>query len=96
MKTRGGERIDEVLLCGKVALGRGVAHAQFAAQFAQRQLLDAAGFQRGFGGAQKFLFRKQSLTTSNFQDTTNPQPYTRKLSDLLLYGSSSAMGRSST
>jgi LPS-assembly protein len=43
------------------------------------------------GIAQKFLFRKQSLTTSNFQDTTDPQPYTRKLSDLLLYGSSSAM-----
>jgi LPS-assembly protein len=43
------------------------------------------------GIAQKFLFRKQQLTTSNFEDTSNPQPYTRKLSDLLLYGSSSAM-----
>ena len=43
------------------------------------------------GIAQKFLFRKQLLTTSNFQDTSNPQPYARKLSDLLLYGSSSAM-----
>ena len=43
------------------------------------------------GIAQKFLFRKQLLTTSNFQDTVDPQPYSRKLSDLLLYGSSSAM-----
>jgi LPS-assembly protein len=43
------------------------------------------------GIAQKFLFRKQLLTTSNFQDTSDPQPYARKLSDLLLYGSSSAM-----
>jgi LPS-assembly protein len=42
------------------------------------------------GIAQKFLFRDQQLTTSNFQDI-NPQPYVRKLSDLLLYGSSSAM-----
>ena len=55
LKTHGGERIDEVLLRGKVALRRGVADTQFAAQFAQRQLLDAAGFQRGFGGAQQFL-----------------------------------------
>jgi LPS-assembly protein len=43
------------------------------------------------GIAQKFLFKKQLLTTSNFQDTSDPQPYARKLSDLLLYGSSSAM-----
>ena len=45
------------------------------------------------GIAQKFLFSKQYLTTSNFQDVTDqtPPPYTRKLSDLLLYGSSSAM-----
>ena len=42
------------------------------------------------GIAQKFLFKDQQLTTSNFQDV-NPQPYLRKLSDLLLYGSSSAM-----
>ncbi len=45
------------------------------------------------GIAQKFLFTKQWLTTSNYQDTSDqtPPPYTRKLSDLLLYGSSSAM-----
>jgi LPS-assembly protein len=45
------------------------------------------------GIAQKFLFSKQWLTTSNYQDTTDqtPPPYARKLSDLLLYGSSSAM-----
>ena len=45
------------------------------------------------GIAQKFLFSKQYLTTSNFQDSSDqtPPPYTRKLSDLLLYGSSSAM-----
>ena len=48
------------------------------------------------GIAQKFLFRHQCLTTSNFQQSTDlgndcVQPYTRKLSDLLLYGSSSAM-----
>ena len=42
------------------------------------------------GIAQKFLFRDQKLTTSNF-DVPNPQPYTHPLSDLLLYGSSSAM-----
>jgi len=42
------------------------------------------------GIAQKVLFKDQQLTTSNFQDS-NPQPYVRKLSDLLLYGSSSAM-----
>jgi LPS-assembly protein len=43
------------------------------------------------GIAQKFLFRKQSLTTDNYPITNDPQPYSKKLSDLLLYGSSSAM-----
>ena len=43
------------------------------------------------GIAQKFLFSKQSLTTDNYPVTDDPQPYTKKLSDLLLYGSSSAM-----
>ena len=45
------------------------------------------------GIAQKFLFSRQSLTTANYQDTVDqtPQGDTNKLSDLLLYGSSSAM-----
>ncbi len=43
------------------------------------------------GIAQKFLFTKQSLTTDNYPITDDPQPYSKKLSDLLLYGSSSAM-----
>ena len=43
------------------------------------------------GIAQKFLFSKQSLTTDNYPITDDPQPYSKKLSDLLLYGSSSAM-----
>ena len=45
------------------------------------------------GIAQKLLFSKQWLTTTNYLDTTDqtPPPYTRKVSDLLLYGSSSAM-----
>ncbi len=43
------------------------------------------------GIAQKFLFSKQSLTTDNYAITDDPQPYSKKLSDLLLYGSSSAM-----
>ena len=43
------------------------------------------------GIAQKILFSHQRLTTSNYQDTNAPAPYVRHLSDLLLYGSSSAM-----
>ena len=43
------------------------------------------------GIAQKFLFSKQALTVSNYQVTNDPQPYSKKLSNLLLYGSSSAM-----
>ena len=82
LKANDGERIDEVLLRGKMSLGRGVAHPQFTAQFAQRQLLDAARFQRGFGGAQQFLaqiavvvwtgsrlhFRKITTTAKDLQD----------------------------
>ena len=44
------------------------------------------------GIAQKLLFAHQQLTKSNFDDTSgNPPPYLRRLSNLLLYGSSSAM-----
>jgi LPS-assembly protein len=43
------------------------------------------------GLAQKLLFKDQRLTTSNYLVKTNPQPEQHKLSDLLLYGSSSAM-----
>ncbi len=42
------------------------------------------------GVAQKFLFRDQRLTTDNYQDL-DPAPDSKKLSHLLLYGSSSAM-----
>jgi LPS-assembly protein len=42
------------------------------------------------GLAQKFLFRDQRLTTDDYQSGP-PQPETKKLSHLLLYGSSSAM-----
>jgi LPS-assembly protein len=42
------------------------------------------------GIAQKFLFKKQRLTTDNFQ-SGEPQSEDHKLSHLLLYGSSSAM-----
>jgi len=44
------------------------------------------------GVAQKVLFRRQWLTTTNYLDTSDqPAPESHKLSDILLYGSSSAM-----
>ena len=44
------------------------------------------------GVAQKVLFRQQWLTQTNYLDTSDqPQPESHKLSDILLYGSSSAM-----
>ncbi|MFL6699004.1 MAG: LPS-assembly protein LptD [Vitreoscilla sp.] len=44
------------------------------------------------GVAQKLLFRDQRLTTDNYQDTSaSPAAQTNKVSDLLFYGSSSAM-----
>ena len=55
VEAHGSEGVDEVLFGGEMALGRGVAYAKLAAEFTKGQLLDAAGLEGGFGGAQEGL-----------------------------------------
>jgi pyridoxine 4-dehydrogenase len=50
-----GQRIDQVLLAGKMAARRGMAHAQLAAQLPQRHALQSAGFERPLRRAQQGL-----------------------------------------
>ena len=53
METPDGEGIKQGLLAGKMAPGRGMAYAQFAAEFTEGDVLNAAGGQRFFRRAKQ-------------------------------------------